>query len=213
MKRILCFGDSNTWGFNPIDGSRYQADTRWTGVLDTLLGEEYIVIEEGLNGRTTVFDDPIDGYIKNGLTYFRPCIASQKPVDLVIIMLGTNDLKTRFGMGAYDIAAGAAKLSEYALASDSGPDNTSPEVLVISPIHVHKNILNRGYMDVFDESTYQKAIDLGQHMEANCRLQGCHYMAASDVAKPSAIDSIHMDAKDQKALGKGIYERVLAILG
>ena len=109
LKEVLCYGDSNTWGYNPITKERYEKDERWTGVLQNALGNDYHVIEEGLNGRTTVWDDPIEGF-KNGKTYLIPCLETHKPLDLVIIMLGTNDLKKRFSLSAYDIAQGAGVL-------------------------------------------------------------------------------------------------------
>ena len=102
-KRILCFGDSLTWGFNPHDCSRFDDDIRWTGVLQKLLGDEYKVIEEGQNGRTIAVDDPVEGE-KNGLTYLIPCLDSHMPLDAMIVMLGTNDLKVRFGFTPKDIA-------------------------------------------------------------------------------------------------------------
>ena len=91
MKTILCFGDSNTWGYNPENGQRFGPEERWTGILRNSLGEDYRVIEEGLNGRTTLWDDPIAGF-KNGLDYLMPCLESHMPFDLITIMLGTNDL-------------------------------------------------------------------------------------------------------------------------
>ena len=95
MKNILCFGDSNTWGYVPGTGNRYPKQIRWTGLLQNLLGDSFFIIEEGLNGRTTVLDDPTR-IAKNGMTYLRPCLDSQAPIDLVVMMLGTNDCKHRF---------------------------------------------------------------------------------------------------------------------
>ena len=103
MKTILCFGDSNTWGYNPENRQRFGPEERWTGILRNSLGEDYRVIEEGLNGRTTLWDDPIEGF-KNGLDYLMPCLESHRPFDLITIMLGTNDLKCRFSVSAFDIA-------------------------------------------------------------------------------------------------------------
>ncbi|MCW5845462.1 MAG: hypothetical protein KIT77_29690, partial [Caldilinea sp.] len=105
MKRILCFGDSNTWGYDPVSQDRYARNARWPGVLRQQIGAGYEVIEEGLNGRTTVWNDPIEGY-KNGRDYLIPCLETHRPLDLVIILLGTNDLKKRFSLSAYDIAQG-----------------------------------------------------------------------------------------------------------
>jgi len=110
MKTVLCYGDSNTWGYDPTSKERFAPETRWTGVLAESLGVAFRVIEEGLNGRTTVWDDPIEGH-KNGQTYLVPCLASHKPIDLVVLMLGTNDLKMRFSVPADDIARGVGLLS------------------------------------------------------------------------------------------------------
>ncbi len=104
MKTVLCYGDSNTWGSDPETGERFAPDVRWPGVLRRSLGEGYWVIEEGLGGRTTVRDDPIEGAHKNGRAYLRACLESHKPIDLMTIMLGTNDLKARFAASASDIA-------------------------------------------------------------------------------------------------------------
>ncbi|MBC7812535.1 MAG: hydrolase, partial [Burkholderiales bacterium] len=109
MKSIVCFGDSNTWGYDPVSKGRFARDKRWTGVLRQTLGEGYLIIEEGLNGRTTVWDDPI-GYFKNGRDYLIPCLDTHCPFDLITIMLGTNDLKKRFSVSAYDIADSAGML-------------------------------------------------------------------------------------------------------
>lgn len=95
MTTILCYGDSNTYGYNPVNGLRYPKDVRWTGVLQKMLGEEYEVIEEGCNGRTTVFEDAKEPW-KAGLGYLRPCLNTHKPIDFVIMMLGSNDLKGCF---------------------------------------------------------------------------------------------------------------------
>ena len=104
QKAVLCYGDSNTYGYNPSDGLRYPRDVRWTGRLQMLLGDGYRVIEEGCNGRTSVFEDPIEGW-KCGLDYLKPCLNSHKPVDLVILMLGSNDLKDVFHASA-EVAEG-----------------------------------------------------------------------------------------------------------
>ena len=132
MKRILCYGDSNTWGYDPVTNDRFDAETRWPRVLGQTLGREYEVIEEGLGGRTTVWDDPIEGY-KNGREYLIPCLESHRPLDLVIILLGTNDLKKRFSLSAYDIAQGAGVLVRVVQGSQSGWKGLEPRVLLMAP--------------------------------------------------------------------------------
>ncbi|TKB94918.1 MAG: hydrolase, partial [Mesorhizobium sp.] len=108
MRSVLCYGDSNTHGQIPGRGplERYGPDERWPGVLRAELGPDWYVIEEGLSGRTTVHDDPIEGAHKNGRTYLRPCLQSHATLDLVIIMLGTNDLKIRFNKPPSEVAMG-----------------------------------------------------------------------------------------------------------
>ena len=137
MKTILCYGDSNTWGYEPATKERYSRAERWTGILQRELGAGYYVVEEGLNGRTTVWDDPIEGY-KNGKEQLIPCLTSHKPIDLVTIMLGTNDLKRRFSLGAYDIAEGAGVLVNIVQKSDCGPQEGAPKVLLMAPPPVAK---------------------------------------------------------------------------
>ncbi|MFQ9749053.1 MAG: GDSL-type esterase/lipase family protein [Anaerobutyricum soehngenii] len=110
MTTILCYGDSNTYGYNPVNGLRYPKDVRWTGVLQKMLGEEYEVIEEGCNGRTTVFEGNAKEPWKAGLGYLRPCLNTHKPIDFVIMMLGSNDLKRMFHASAQEIADGAEEL-------------------------------------------------------------------------------------------------------
>ena len=111
MKTILCYGDSNTWGYVPGSGKRYVENQRWTGVMQNLLGDSFRVIEEGLNARTTVLDDPTRAF-RNGKEYLIPCLDSHAPIDVIILMLGTNDLKHRFGLSAFDIGANIATLIE-----------------------------------------------------------------------------------------------------
>ena len=124
VKTIMCYGDSNTWGCIPLTGPqpprRYGPAQRWPGVLRRELGDGYWIVEEGLNGRTTVWDDPLEPF-RSGKELLVPCLMTHQPIDLVIVMLGTNDLKGRFGVGARDIAAGAGLLLDIVRASDCGP--------------------------------------------------------------------------------------------
>ena len=101
--RILCFGDSLTWGFDPKEKIRMSDENRYTAQLQAMLGDEYMVIEEGQNGRTIATDDPAEGE-KNGLKYIVPCMETHNPIDLITVMLGSNDLKKKFGYSSMDIA-------------------------------------------------------------------------------------------------------------
>ena len=132
-KTVLCYGDSITWGKNPADEKRMNANERWTGVLRNGLEDDYSVIEEGLPGRTTVWDDPVSGAYKNGLNYLIPCLDSHRPINLCILMLGTNDLKKRFSLSATEIARGITVLVEVIEKSETGPEGSAPKILLLTP--------------------------------------------------------------------------------
>ncbi len=188
-KRILCFGDSNTWGWNPVAKDRYDDQTRWTRVLAHNLGSVFEIIEEGLNGRTTVWDDPIEGF-KNGSKQLTPCLESHKPLDMVILMLGTNDLKSRFSVQASDIAASVGALVKMIQQSAAGIDGAAPEVLMLCPPPVGK--LTELADMFFGAKEKSKALDRYYRMQAD--ELGCAYLNMGDYIQSSDIDGIHLDA-------------------
>lgn len=202
-KTILCYGDSNTWGRNPATKSRYARHERWPGVLRQELGEEYLVIEEGLNGRTTVWDDPIESY-RNGKEYLIPCLETHKPIDLVIIMLGTNDLKMRFGVPACDIAAGAGVLVDIVAKSETGPGDSPPPVLLIAPPPIAK--LSE-FAEMFEGGT-AKSQALSRHFRLVAEEHGCALLDASEVITSSDVDGIHLDLGEHHKLGEAVAARV-----
>ena len=212
MKNVLCFGDSNTWGYNSETKDRFPADIRWTGILSQKLGVEYHIIEEGLNGRTTVWDDPIIGY-KNGKEYLIPTLASHRPIDLVIIMLGTNDMKKRFCLPASDIAAGAGMLVEIVQKSNAGYNGKPPKVLLISPIHIG-DIQKSEFADTFDTNNVVSISEKLAYYFKNISINlVCEFMDAASIATPNSLDAIHLDAVGHKKLGEEIVEKVKNIIG
>lgn len=208
MKEILCFGDSNTWGWNPATQSRFPREERWTGVLQRELGDECHVIEEGLNGRTTVWDDPIEGY-KNGKERLIPCLESHKPLDLVIIMLGTNDLKTRFSVTAFDIAAGAGTLVDIVQRSQTGRNNSAPKVLLIAPPPLGKL---SDFAEMFTGAR-EKSLRFSQRFREVSEELGCHFFDSSEVVTTSDIDGVHWEGSSHEAFGKRVASVVREILG
>lgn len=207
MKTILCYGDSNTWGYDPASQIRYPRDVRWPGILRNMLGEGYLVIEEGLNGRTTVWDDPIE-LDKNGATYLRPCIQTHKPMDLVVIMLGTNDLKTRFSLSAYDIASGAGVLVDIVRKSDTGIDGDAPEVLLIAPPPA---VELPGFAEMF-ENAVEKSGGFARHYRRVANEKECHYLNAGNFVESSTLDGIHLEVDMHTELGKAVAAKVKEIL-
>lgn len=208
MKTVLCYGDSNTWGWNPVTKARYGRDERWPGVLRHDLGQDYFIIEEGLNGRTTVWNDPIEGY-KNGKEYLIPCLATHAPLDLVVIMLGTNDLKKRFSLSAFDVAAGAGVLVDVARMSQAGPGDGPPEVLLICPPPLARL---SDFADMF-EGGLETSKKLAGEYRRVAEERGCHFLNAGDVIVSSDLDGIHLDPSEQRKLGQAVATRVREILG
>jgi lysophospholipase L1-like esterase len=209
LRTILCYGDSNTWGSDPETGDRFPEDTRWPGVLRRTLGDGYRVIEEGLPGRTTVREDPIEGDYKNGRAYLRPCLESHRPIDLVTIMLGTNDLKRRFGTSASDIAQGAASLAEMVLRSGCGPGGGAPVVLLVAPPPVGRLT----EMAQMFEGAKEKSLEFSRHYRRFAEQQGCEFLDAGAVIVSSDVDGIHLDAGEHRKLGEAVAARVGEVLG
>ncbi len=204
MRTILCYGDSNTWGADPETGERFAEDVRWPEVLRRELGEGSWILEEGLNGRTTIWDDPIEGVYKNGKTYLMPCLESHAPLDLVVLMLGTNDLKRRFSVSASDIAQSAASLADIIQRSGCGPDGGAPEVLLISPPPVGKLT---DYAEMF-EGAGEKSMRFAERYKQFPEQQGCHFMDASTAIASSDVDGIHFEAGEHRKLGEAVAKRV-----
>jgi lysophospholipase L1-like esterase len=208
VKTILCYGDSNTWGFDPQTGERFPPDVRWTGVLASRLGDGYSVIEEGLNGRTTVRDDPIEEH-KSGREYLRPCLASHQPLDLVVIALGVNDLKARFSASASDVAEGASALVEIAQRSGAGPNGRPPEVLLAAPPAV--GTLTE-LAEMF-EGARSKSRNFPIHYRRVAEKCGCWFLDAAGVVVSSDLDGIHLERTEHAKLGATIAAKAQEIFG
>jgi len=221
MKTVLCFGDSNTHGTMPIDfdllgvpfiacNYRYDKAHRWTGVMERELGQGYLIIEEGLNGRTTVWDDPIEGVHKNGSKYLPACLESHAPVDLVILMLGTNDLKARFCVNAFEIAMSMGALVNMVQQSGSGPQGWAPEVLIMCPPPLGK----LSYLsDIFNESSVRNSKNLAVQYEKVSKLYNCHFLDTAGIIKTSDTDGVHYEKNELEKLGKKAAQAVEEILG
>jgi lysophospholipase L1-like esterase len=209
MKTILCYGDSNTYGTDPAGGPRFDLHTRWPGVMRDSLGPEYWVVEEGCGGRTTVWDDPIERH-KNGAAYLPALLHSHRPLDLVVILLGTNDLKHRFGLNADDISRGAATLAELCRESLAGPDKTPPRVLLIAPPPVAP-LAGTEFAAMFagaDETSRGFAAAY-QRAAAEC---GCHFLDAGRWVVSSPRDAIHWETTEHAKLGLAVATVVRELL-
>ena len=210
-KRILCFGDSNTWGAVPGESTRHSEDIRWTGILAKDLGSEYRVIEEGYNGRTSVHDDAVEDRL-SGITYFKPCLDSQSPLDLIILMLGTNDLKVRFQVDAKTIAYG---LGRYLNAITTSPmTGNKPKVLLVSPILIDSSYKNNSlFYDMFREGAVERSRELRKAYEEFANQNEICFMDAAEYGKASDKDGIHMEAESHERLGKALAKKTREVLG
>lgn len=205
MPTILCYGDSNTWGSVPNEDRRYGLTERWPCLLREALPDGYEVIEEGQPGRTTVHDDPFEGE-KNGLRYLIPCLESHIP-DLVIILLGTNDLKQYLGLSAYDISRGAAKLAKEALSFRSRTKKQPPQVLLVSPPSVHEI---GAFADMF-QGAAKKSQQLAFHYRQRAKELGCAFFDAGSVVKSCPLEGIHWQPEQHQKLSEKLVLQVQAL--
>lgn len=207
--RILCIGDSNTWGLDPETGLRHEE--RWTKLLQRRLPKDEI-IEEGLNGRTYVFEDPLCPE-RCGIKALPMLLMSHQPIDLVIVMLGTNDLKSMFRAKAKAIAYGCRSF----IRTIKNPylyKYPVPEILVISPIFLHDEIEEReGISGDFDHVSLVQSHLLGEQIQAMCQEYQVNYLNAADHAKASPVDCIHMDAENHRKLADAVCHKILEISG
>lgn len=209
MKRILCFGDSNTWGWVPgSDGDRFPEDVRWPGVAQEQLGPDFKIIEEAQNGRTTMWDDPSESIDKNGLRHLPIVLESQKPVDLVVLMLGTNDLKLHLNQNALSIAHGMGVLVDRVLESAAGPTGSAPKVLIVSPARVSEGECPFGNLFV-DGPT--KSAGLAAAYQEIAKEKNVEFLDAAEFASCPVPDTIHIDAESCRRLGKAIATKVSEI--
>lgn len=205
MKHILCYGDSNTWGCVPELFSRYEVGERWPGLLQQLLGEGYHIYENGLNGRTTVFEDPIEEG-RNGRECFETTLMVNSPLDLIIIMLGTNDVKDRQNKTAWDIGWGVDLLVKI-IKKELNP---IPQILIASPIHIEETWGSTLHGTVFSPQSVAKVRELATVYEKIAQINGCHFIDCAPLAK-AAGDGIHTSKEGHKSLAQGIYQKVKEI--
>jgi lysophospholipase L1-like esterase len=206
-RTIVCFGDSNTHGADPSGHGRHPREIRWPRVMEATLGDGYEVIEEGLNGRCTVWDSPIEK-ARRGLDYLYPCLLSHAPVDLVIIMLGTNDLKRIYGLTAAEIACGAARLVDEAKSTLAGPEDTPPRVLLVAPVPLGE-ITAHSEMWGFGDSRAESMRLAGMYALV-ADDHGAGFLDAGSVATVHPDDGVHLDAAACAGLGAAMAEAVRA---
>ena len=210
MKNIVCFGDSNTHGYNPSDCSRYNSNLRWTGVVQKELGSQYHIIEEGLCGRTCVYDDPAEEGI-SAIDYIYPCLMSHKKIDLIIVMLGTNDTKERYSANAYVISLGMKRLIKKIQSIKDAFTNDEPNILIVAPLPIKKGILNTDMVLSLGKDCIEKSRDILPLYKDLAEQLKCHYLDISDKTECSDDDFVHLSIESHQILANELAIKIKQI--
>ena len=215
MKNILCFGDSNTWGFVPgafdpetLYMKRYSIRERWPGLLSDILGEDFHIIEEGLNGRTTNVEYP-DLSGRSGTSYILPCLYSHSPLDLVILNIGINDTKVIFDRSIMEISKGMAEIIDLIRSTSYGPDmQGQPQILLLSP----SALIHEGYVDQNNDSAFkggmEKSLLFNDYYEKLALERDCHYIDLQSVVSYSKIDGLHYDKRGHAVVASIVASKI-----
>ena len=216
-KHIICLGDSNTHGYcaDPADcadgGIRFNENERWTRLLQQKLGDAYLVIEEGLSGRTTCFDDPIHEGL-NALNYIYPCLKSHEDVDLLIIMLGTNDTKDRFSASAACIGIGMARLVKKAQTTECW-GGKKPNILVIAPPPIGQGMLDSEVAATMGTGCVEKSRELAHYYKEQCGLIGAHFLDAGSLGDLfNKVDYMHLTKQGHSRLADALAELIPGLM-
>ena len=204
-RRILVFGDSNTYGYDPERDGRYGETERYPCRIQALLGPGWTVIEEGLPGRTAVFDDPVTEGLC-GLSYLTPCMMSHAPLDTLVVMLGTNDTKERFGCNAYLIAQGIGRLLKKAADTDAWRDK--PDILAVCPAPIVPAYESLVFRNALGGGCAEKAAALAQELEPVVLQLGARFLDAGRVpgVEVHPLDGIHLTRSAHAALAQALVE-------
>jgi lysophospholipase L1-like esterase len=212
MRSILCFGDSNTFGTVPMqtrnEEGRWPFGQRWPGVLQhevIAAGAAWRVIEEGLPGRTLGRDDPVEGADRNALRYLPACLQSHRPLEAIVIMLGSNDLKARFQVQARDLAAGLHAVLD-AIELNLRPEAPAPRVLVVSP----PPVVEVGCLATMFSGAESRGPLLAQALAEVCAARGVDHLDAAGLIAVSPLDGVHLEAHAHGVLGRAVAGWLLA---
>jgi len=208
-RHILCYGDSNTWGYDAVSGGRFDDDLRWPMQLARQLGEEWLLAENGVNGRTTVFEAPINEGL-NGLTHLVPAMLAHAPLDLLLLMLGTNDCKQRFSATAQNIADGLRRL--IAKAQSLAVWRQEPRILVVAPMVIDARIYDTPAAAGMGAGCAEKSHALPALMAQVAGEMGCDYLDSNPYVNPSPIDWMHLSPDSSVPLAAALAQKISQML-
>ena len=203
MLNILCYGDSNTYGFIPGSGERYEKDVRWSGRLACLLGDNYSIIEEGCNARTAYFES-IDGYKQSGCLYFSECLSKYPSLSWVILAIGINDAQIFYNSSVQTFKDAISQLILTA------KKHSVPKVLILSPSVIKNNILNSFFNSMFDEASIEKSKLIANVYESVAKEFGCAFLDLNNIADVSDIDGLHYDAVAHSKIALAVKDVILS---
>lgn len=212
-RHIVCLGDSNTHGYSPdAPLFRFNEEERWTCLLQQSLGPDYLVLEEGLPGRTTVFEDPVEEGMP-ALPYLYPCLKSHAPVDLLIIMLGTNDTKERLSANACAIGKGLTRLVRKAQAIDCWRHPQAPNILVIAPLAIGKGVERSPVAQEMGAGCVEKSLRLPGQFRAAARELGCAFLDANQLGlEQNQTDYMHLTRESHRTLALHLAQLVPTLM-
>ncbi|CAN7460020.1 SGNH/GDSL hydrolase family protein [Phyllobacterium sp. LjRoot231] len=210
MKTVLCYGDSLTWGYIPDGSGRHALKDRWPQVLQAELGTHVHVVADGLNGRTTAYDDHLSGFERNGAKTLTTVLGTHFPLDLVIIMLGTNDMKNFICGNAQGTKRGIQRLIEIVRTAPYQKEAKAPKILIMSPPALGE-IDEPEFRLTFEQGIEQSRL-LATFYKSAAEPANCAFFDAGSVAKTSPLDGVHLDAENTRAIGKAIAPIVRDIL-
>jgi len=211
MKRILCYGDSNTYGYVPGSGDRYPENVRWTGLLQQLLGNNYEIIEEGYNGRTTDYDDPADDQ-RNGTAKLNSILSLHESIDACIIMLGSNDVKRLFNGTAENSAKNTGKIIDIIRSEYKKTQGYEPAILVMSPPTISNVVLTGIFDGEFDERSIGESLKFSDSYKVMAKEKNCIFFNSAEVVNPSDIDGLHLEPESHRNLSEAVYKTIVSII-
>ena len=212
MKTVLCYGDSLTWGSDAETGGRHARQDRWPVVLQAALGDDAQVIAEGLRGRTTAFDEHLADCDRNGARILPTVLYTHAPVDLVILLLGTNDMKPAIAGTAVAAMQGMRRLvSLIQLNALRDGSAEPPAILIVAPPPLCETA-NHEYSAMFAGGIEQSKMLASLYADLADET-GCGFYDAGSVAQTSPVDGVHLDAANTRAIGKGLEPVVRMMLG
>ncbi len=204
MKKILCFGDSNTFGFIPENGERYKKDERWSGVISNLLDSDYAVTEAGCNNRTAFCINPA-GALFTGTKAIVPYLEYHKDWDLIILALGANDLQFAYNVSINEFYEGMKSFIKLV------QSHTKSQILLVCPSAIRKNVLNSFFVQMFNETSVEKSLNLPDIYEKISKETKIHYIDLNEFVQTSDCDGLHYTLEAHSKIAYSLSEKIKQI--